>query len=100
MVGVGRSEEVVRPLAAKFSYKVGKLPLLYQGLPIGAHSRSVVIWNPVVENSKKRLSAWKRRYLSFGGRIALINPLYQICHYTTCLLFYCQWQCEAGQTIE
>lgn len=52
MVGVGRSEEVVRPLAAKFSCKVGKLPLLYQGLPIGAHSRSLVLWNPVVENSK------------------------------------------------
>lgn len=52
MVGVGHSEEIVRTLAAKFSCEVGKLPLWYQGLPIGAHSRSVVLWNSVVENSK------------------------------------------------
>lgn len=39
MVGVGCSEEIIRPLAAYFSCKVGKLPLSYLGMPVGADSQ-------------------------------------------------------------
>lgn len=39
MVGVGCSEEVIRPPAACFSCKVSKLHLSYLGMPVGADSQ-------------------------------------------------------------
>ena len=35
--------------------------------------RSQEVWNPVEENFKRKLSLWKRNYLSLGGRITLIK---------------------------
>lgn len=31
------------------------------------------MWDPIVENFKQKLSAWKRNYIFLGGRIALIK---------------------------
>lgn len=73
LVGVGCSNEVVRSLANNIHCKVGKLPMLHLGLPIEAKERLTALWNPVINRVEKKLSTWKRRYLSFGGRITLIK---------------------------
>lgn len=39
LVGVGCSEEHVRLLADRLHCKIGHLPILYLGLPIGANPR-------------------------------------------------------------
>lgn len=33
------------------------------------------MWDPVVASMKKKLAGWKGRFLSFGGRITLINSI-------------------------
>ncbi|RVW95073.1 putative ribonuclease H protein [Vitis vinifera] len=54
------------------------------GLPLGAPNRDVSAWMGWKERTRRRLSLWKRQYLSKGGRLTLIKstlssfPLYQM----------------------
>ena len=54
-------------------YKVGKLPTSYLGLPLGASFKTSRVWDAVEEGFRKRLSLWKRQYLSKGRRLTLIK---------------------------
>ena len=55
--------------------RVGKLPISYLGLPLGASFKSSWAWDVVEERFKKRLTMWKRQYLSKGGRLTLIKSI-------------------------
>ncbi|WMV20542.1 hypothetical protein MTR67_013927 [Solanum verrucosum] len=44
-------------------------------MPLGAKSKSVNIWNFVVERCEKKLVNWRSQYLSLGGRVTLINSV-------------------------
>ncbi|KAH0658710.1 hypothetical protein KY289_027458 [Solanum tuberosum] len=48
---------------------VGTLPTTYLGMPLGAKSKSIEIWNDVIEKCEKKLARWKTQYLSMGGRL-------------------------------
>ena len=63
----------VELLAAKLRCGVGSLPTTYLGLPLGAPHRAVGVWDSVEERFKKRLTSWKRQYISKGGRLTLIR---------------------------
>ncbi|XXG77619.1 hypothetical protein AAC387_Pa08g1737 [Persea americana] len=84
LVGIGCSEETTRSLVNIINRKSGKLSIIYLGLPIGAKPRSKSLWDPVIENFKRKLASWKKLYLSLGGRITLIKacmsnlPIYYI----------------------
>ncbi|GAU45885.1 hypothetical protein TSUD_401090, partial [Trifolium subterraneum] len=54
---------------------VGKIPFLYLELPIGGDPRRLCFWEPVLTRLKKRLSGWKSRFLSFGGRLILLKSV-------------------------
>ncbi|RVW39961.1 Transposon TX1 uncharacterized 149 kDa protein [Vitis vinifera] len=43
------------------------------GLPLGARFKDVAVWDEVKERLRKRLSIWKRQYISKGGRLTLIR---------------------------
>ena len=53
--------------------KVGTLPTIYLGLPLGAPYKSSRVWERVEERFQKRLALWKRQYFSKGGRQMLIK---------------------------
>ncbi|RVW86558.1 hypothetical protein CK203_045693 [Vitis vinifera] len=72
LIPVGRVENV-KELADEFGYKVGKLPSTYLGMPLGAPFKSVAAWDGIEERFRKRLTMWKRQYISKGGRITLIR---------------------------
>lgn len=46
--------------------KVGELPTVYLGMPLGAKNKSKGIWNDVREKCEKKLANWKNQYLKWG----------------------------------
>ncbi|XP_024626870.1 uncharacterized protein [Medicago truncatula] len=43
--------------------------------PIGGDARRLSFWDPVIERLKSRLSEWKSRNLSYGGRLTLLKSV-------------------------
>ena len=64
--------ENLEVLALELSYKVGVLPPLYLGRPLGAPHKFVAVWEEMEERFHKRLAMWKRQFISKGGRLILI----------------------------
>jgi len=53
--------------------RVGTIPFVYLGLPVGGDVRRIEFWKPVVERIINRLSNWKCKFLSLGGRLVLLK---------------------------
>ena len=72
-VNVGKSEifpigEVrnIRSLVNILQCRVGSLPMIYLGMPLGSLYKIASIWNSILERMEKKLLGWKRLYLSKG----------------------------------
>ena len=79
-VNLGKSELVavgaipnMDLLMAILGCKQGFLPMKYLGLPLGAKFKDKSIWNPILEKMERKLTSWKKLYLSKGGRVTLIK---------------------------
>ena len=76
--------EEIEEMAMELGCKVGFLPTVYLGLPLGAHHKAISIWDGVEERMRRRLAQWKRQYISKGGCITLIKstlaslPIYNL----------------------
>jgi len=75
LVGVNISYSWLVGVATIFSCKVGKVPFMYLGLSIGGDPRRLGFWDSVLHTIKSRLSSWKSRFLSYGGRLILKSVL-------------------------
>nr|GEX50686.1 RNA-directed DNA polymerase, eukaryota [Tanacetum cinerariifolium] len=53
------------------SCKAGSLPFIYLGLPVGKSMSRFDDWDEVINRVNSRLSSWKSRLLSIGGRLTL-----------------------------
>lgn len=42
---------------------------------MGASSRSMSTWDPMVESLSGRLNSWGHKYISFRGRVVLLNSV-------------------------
>ena len=80
---VGEVEEV-DVMAMELGCRAGFLPSSYLGLPLRAPNKALSVWDGMKERVKRRLTLWKRQYISKGGRITLIKstmtsmPIYQM----------------------
>lgn len=63
----------IRDLAWILGCKIGFLPSLYLGLPLGASYKSKMVWGSVVYRISLRLDSWKAALLSKGGRLTLLK---------------------------
>ena len=60
-------------MASVMGCRPGKIPFVYLGIKVGTNMKHMVNWNPVVDVFRARLSKWKAKVLSIGGRITLIK---------------------------
>ena len=56
----------------------GSVPFKYLGLLVGAKAKSMSTWEPLVEKLSGRLNTWGHKYISFGGRIVLLNSVLNV----------------------
>ncbi|CAL5404505.1 unnamed protein product [Camellia sinensis] len=71
--GVGVSDSLLLSFAHLLNCKVHSLPLKFLGLPLGANPGKKSTWKPVIDKIRSKLSGWKRKLLSFAGRLTLIK---------------------------
>lgn len=69
LTGLHVQEDFLQMAMECMNCKLGRLPFLYLGLPVGANLRKVETWKPVNEKFKRKLSTWKARHISLGGRL-------------------------------
>ncbi|GAU32090.1 hypothetical protein TSUD_152950 [Trifolium subterraneum] len=75
LFGVNVSSTFLEGAASFLHCKIGSLPFIYLGLPVGANLRRALTWDPVVKTIQKCLFSWRNRYVSLGGRVVLINSV-------------------------
>ncbi|KAI3727188.1 hypothetical protein L1987_66999 [Smallanthus sonchifolius] len=73
LLGINVSENSVAEMAEIARCQVGQLPFSYLGLKVGANMNHSKNWRPIIEAFKARLSIWKAKNLSIGGRVVLLR---------------------------
>ena len=75
LYGVGVNNSELGYMARWMRCRIRKIPFTYLGLPIGESMRRVSACHPIVEKFKKRLSEWRAKTMSFGGRLTLVKSV-------------------------
>lgn len=69
----GQAVERQLDYAEIFTCRIGSLPFKYLGMPMHCRKLSNSDWKPTEEKVENKLSSWKGRFLSLGGRLVLLN---------------------------
>lgn len=73
LIGVNIPDEFMDMACTFLNCSQGSLPFKYLGLPVGANPGSFSTWEPMLKTLHGRLNSWGHKYISFGGRIVLLN---------------------------
>lgn len=75
IAGIRVEEVMLQSFASRLNYAHQRLPFKYLGLPLGANPGRSSTWKPILDKFKQKLPTWKRRLLSFAGRLTLIKSV-------------------------
>ncbi|GJV38519.1 RNA-directed DNA polymerase, eukaryota, reverse transcriptase zinc-binding domain protein [Tanacetum coccineum] len=75
ILGIGVSDEEVSNMANVIGCEAAKFPLKYLGVPVGCNMARCSNWNDILQKFVSKLSPWKARMLSVGGRLSLIKSV-------------------------
>ncbi|GJV88371.1 hypothetical protein Tco_1532309 [Tanacetum coccineum] len=75
LFGIGVTNLELNSIANSIGCQPSLLLCIYLGLPIGANMSRCESWSLIVDRFHKRLSMWKAKSLSFGGRLTLIKSV-------------------------
>ena len=73
LFGIGKRQISVEAMAQMIGCKTGTFPTVFLGIPIGQNMNKIKSWDPLLDKFHKKLSNWKDRTLSIGGRHTLVN---------------------------
>lgn len=80
MAGVPEVEK--RNILSNFPFAEGDLPVRYLGLPLMTKAMSRQDYIPLLEKIRSKISSWTSRFLSYAGRLQLIqSELYSIVNF-------------------
>jgi hypothetical protein len=71
----GKAKDEVTTYAKLFRCGQRQFPMRYLGIPIYYRRLTLAQWKLVEKRLQKRLSSWKGKLLSLGGRLILINSV-------------------------
>lgn len=72
---VGEAKEKVNDYITLFGCKEGAIPFKYLGIPMSPRKMSNKDWGLIGERFWQKLSSWKGKVLSAGGRLVSINSM-------------------------
>ncbi|GJV16573.1 RNA-directed DNA polymerase, eukaryota, reverse transcriptase zinc-binding domain protein [Tanacetum coccineum] len=75
LLGAHVDDYKVMQAANKLGCLVLRTPFLYLGTKVGGHMSRVEAWQEVIDKVKSRLSRWKLKALSIGGRFTLLKSV-------------------------
>lgn len=75
LFGIGACGEELARMAQVIGCQKSSFPFTYLGVPVGANMGLKKNWRPIVEKFQSKLSSWKAKSLSFGGRLTLIKSV-------------------------
>lgn len=84
LIGIAVEQRELQVLAAILNFRILTTPFSYLGLQVGGSPRRLAFWDSILAKLRGRLTVWRSKNLSFGGRICLINnilssiPLYHL----------------------
>ncbi|GJS42896.1 RNA-directed DNA polymerase, eukaryota [Tanacetum coccineum] len=87
LMGIGVNKSVVESAANLIGCSILYSPFNYLGVKVGANMSRISSWDDVVAKVSSRLSKWKIKTLSIGGRLTLLKsvltsiPLYHMSIY-------------------
>lgn len=73
--GVGVHLADVQHMAEGFGCLGNNLPFIYLGVKVGANMMRLNSWSDVVKKMSNKLSTWKAKTLSVGGRLTLLKSV-------------------------
>nr|GEY45561.1 RNA-directed DNA polymerase, eukaryota [Tanacetum cinerariifolium] len=73
--GVGVRSSDVHSMVVRYGCLASTLPFTYLGVKVGANMKRVNSWSEVVKKVTSKLSTWKAKTISVGGRLTLIKPV-------------------------
>ena len=71
----GNETQRNKDIQNQFQFAEGKLPVRYLGLPLLTKNMTVNDYLPLIEKIRKRIGSWTGRFLSYAGRLQLINSV-------------------------
>ena len=71
----GKAKDWQNDYSQIFGCDMGAMPFRYPGIPMHHKRLSNSDWKHIEEKFQKRLSSWKSKLLSVGGRLTLINSV-------------------------
>ncbi|GJV52623.1 RNA-directed DNA polymerase, eukaryota [Tanacetum coccineum] len=75
LLGIGVPSSCVKSAAESLGCSVMTTPFNYLGIKVGGNMSLVKSWGDMVDKLKKRLSKWKLKSLSIGGRLTLLKSV-------------------------
>ncbi|KAL4584334.1 hypothetical protein LXL04_008933 [Taraxacum kok-saghyz] len=75
LFGVGITEEELSAMAQIMGCSHDKLPTTFLGIPLGVNMKRVNSWKPLIDKFNKKMSIWKRKTLSIGGRHTIVSNI-------------------------
>ncbi|GJY58925.1 hypothetical protein Tco_0458817 [Tanacetum coccineum] len=73
--GIGVNFNETTTLASTLNCEPSNRPFIYLGLPIGANMCKACHWKPIIDKFHNRLTLWKSKTLSYGGRLTLLKSV-------------------------
>nr|XP_043616029.1 uncharacterized protein LOC122587941 [Erigeron canadensis] len=75
LFGIGITHPEVDLVVNRMGINQGTFLLTYLGFPLGVNMNICRYWQPVIDKFQKRLTKWKSKCLSIGGRLTLVQSV-------------------------